>query len=97
MLVISVDVLDAATVTFDNYEKTDGERESKYKNYNEKEKDQKFIIEYDAGILIDYVMASASVPEFYDYTTIQVQKSNSIYRTITTMVTMSWGRKKRPV
>jgi NTE family protein len=77
LLVISVDVLDAATVTFDSYEKTGGERESKYKNYNEKEKDQKFIIEYDAGILIDYVMASASVPEFYDYTTIQVQKSNS--------------------
>ncbi len=77
LLVISVDVLDAATVTFDTDEKPDGRRESKYKNYNEKKRDQKFIIKYDEGILIDYVMASASVPEFYDYTTIQVQKSNN--------------------
>ena len=78
LLVISVDVLDAATVTFDSYEKpVYGRRESKYKNYHEKKGDQKFIIKYDEGILIDYVMASASVPEFYDYTTIQVQKSNN--------------------
>ena len=39
LLVISVDVLDAATVTFDSYEKPDGRRESKYKNYNEKKQD----------------------------------------------------------
>ena len=76
LLVISVDVLDAATVTFDSYEKPNGKRESKYINYNEKRENQKFIIEYDSGITIDYVMASASVPEFYDYTTIQVLKSN---------------------
>ncbi len=78
LLVISVDVLDAATVTFDSYEKSlYGSRLSKYKNYNEKEENQKFIIKYDTGVLIDHVMASASVPEFYDYTTIQVQKSSN--------------------
>ncbi|MBA3749850.1 MAG: patatin-like phospholipase family protein [Nitrosopumilus sp.] len=78
LIIISVDVLDAATVTFDSYEKPEyGRRESRYRNYKEKTEDQKFIIEYDKGISIDYVMASASVPEFYDYTTIQVQKSKS--------------------
>ena len=39
LLVISVDVLDAATVTFDSYEKPNGKRESKYINYNEKRED----------------------------------------------------------
>jgi NTE family protein len=78
LLIISVDVLDAATVTFDSYEKPNGKRESEYINYNEKKENQKFIIKYDSGIMIDYVMASASVPEFYDYTTIQVQKTNDI-------------------
>ena len=82
LLVISVDVLDAATVTFDSYEKPNGKRESKYINYNEKREDQEFIIEYDSGILIDYVMASASVPEFYDYTTIQVLKTNDMLENI---------------
>ena len=77
LLVISVDVLDAATVTFDSYKKPEyGRRESRYRNYNEKTEDQKFIIEYDKGISIDYVMASASVPEFYDYTKIKVKKKS---------------------
>jgi predicted acylesterase/phospholipase RssA len=75
LLVISVDVLDAATVTFDSYRKPKyGRRESRYRNYHEKSEDQKFVIEYDEGISIDYVMASASVPEFYDYTKIKVKK-----------------------
>lgn len=78
LLVISVDVLDAATVTFDSYKKPEyGRRESRYRNYNENTEDQKFVIEYDEGISVDYVMASASVPEFYDYTKIEVQKKSN--------------------
>ena len=43
-------------------------------------------------------MASASVPEFYDYTTIQVQKSNgSIQKNNNNNGNNEPGEEKRPV
>ena len=70
LLVVSTDVAEGKAVTFDSYEKgkdnlsNDREiRKTTYESYNE----QKIVIEYDEGINIQHVMASASLPEFYEY------------------------------
>jgi NTE family protein len=82
LLIVSVDVLEMSAVTFDSYKKEDGSRKSEYANYDKrKEEDddddkiKKFVIKYDDGISIDHVMASASVPGFYDYTKIKAEQS----------------------
>jgi NTE family protein len=58
-LVFSVDVAEGVSVTFDSYPKPDGSRKSEYGNG--------IVINYDEGITIDQVMASGTLPEFYDY------------------------------
>jgi NTE family protein len=75
LLLISVDVKEGATVTFDSYTKEDGHRKSEYGDYresndnddNQKDSGYKNLIEYDQGIMVEHVMASASVPEHFDY------------------------------
>jgi NTE family protein len=70
LLVVSVDVADGATVTFDSYSK-----ESKYGRLNKgSNKFSKRVITYDKGIELKHVMASASIPLFYDYEIIQRHK-----------------------
>jgi hypothetical protein len=62
-------------VTFDSYTKEDGHRKSEYGDYresndnddNQKDSGYKNPIEYDQGIMVENVMASASVPEHFDY------------------------------
>ena len=66
LLVFSVDVSAGETVTFDSYQKSDGSRKSEYGNYAER-KGYENVIRYDAGITIDHVMASGTVPEIYDF------------------------------
>jgi len=70
LLVVSVDVADGATVTFDSYSK-----ESEYGRLNKGSyKFSKRVLAYDKGIEIKHVMASASIPLFYDYEIIQRHK-----------------------
>jgi NTE family protein len=70
LLVVSADVADGATVTFDSYSK-----ESEYGRFNKGSyKFSKRVITYDKGIELKHVMASASIPLFYDYEIIQRHK-----------------------
>jgi predicted acylesterase/phospholipase RssA len=74
LLVISVDVEKGETVTFDSYEKDSGTstRRSEYGGYKPgtdiKDDTHKRTIKYDEGIMVEHILASASVPEHYDYT-----------------------------
>src|SRR5215471_10433092 len=56
LLLVSVDVQEGKTVTFDSYPKKDGSRKSEYGG------DYRHIIRYVNGIKSDHVLASASVP-----------------------------------
>jgi predicted acylesterase/phospholipase RssA len=79
LLLVSVDVAEGAAVTFDSYEKEDGSRKSEYGKYivrNGKEVAHKHIIRYNDGITSDHVIASASVPINYSYTTLEVESYN---------------------
>jgi NTE family protein len=74
LLAISVDVEEGETVTFDSYAKEKGTdiRKSEYGDYKPGENGNKGTYErtlrYDRGIMPEHIMASASVPEHYDYT-----------------------------
>jgi NTE family protein len=80
LLVFSVDVLEGQTITFDSYEKADGIRKSVYGCYNNGNKSYDHVINY-RGITLDHIMASGTLPEFYDYakvpTDIQTENVNS--------------------
>jgi len=73
LLAISVDVEEGETVTFDSYvkEKETNTRKSEYGDYkpgdNGKRGEYERTIKYDKGIMAEHIMASASVPEHYDY------------------------------
>lgn len=70
LLVVSADVGDGATVTFDSYSK-----ESEYGRYNKNfDTFLKRVIKYNKGIELSHVMASASIPLFYNYEEIQGEK-----------------------
>ncbi|ALI34564.1 Patatin-like phospholipase [Candidatus Nitrosocosmicus oleophilus] len=64
LLVFSVDAAEGLTVTFDSYPKADGSRRSEYGKGLEN------VICYNKGIEIDHVMASGTLPKFYDYESI---------------------------
>jgi predicted acylesterase/phospholipase RssA len=74
LLAISVNVEEGETVTFDSYVKEKGTdtRRSEYGDYtpgvNGKKGTYERTIKYDKGIMPVHIMASASVPEHYDYT-----------------------------
>ena len=74
LLAISVDVEEGETVTFDSYVKEKGTdtRKSEYGDYKPgvdgKKGTYERTIKYDNGIMAEHIMASASVPEHYDYT-----------------------------
>lgn len=70
LLVVSTYVGDGATVTFDSYSK-----ESEYGRHNKNfDKFLKRVIKYNKGIELSHVMASASIPLFYNYEEIQGEK-----------------------
>jgi NTE family protein len=93
LLLVSVDVQEGVTVTFDSYPKKDGSRKSQYgesglefgDNVEEEEKGYNHIIRYDDGIKSDYVVASASVPVNYDYTIIEEEGEHSKYNSDTSL------------
>ncbi len=75
LLVVSVDATEGATVTFDSYEKgkdlngKDIRETVYYEQSSQEEKQQQqqpIVIEYNDGIKIQHVMASATLPEFYE-------------------------------
>jgi len=86
LLLVSVDVLNSSAVTFDSYVKENGIRISEYGEYyslasNDDNKKTttnkgyyKYAISYNEGILLDYTIASGSVPIGYDYTKLDVEE-----------------------
>lgn len=80
LILVSVDVAEGATVVFDSYEKEDGTRKSEYGKYNVqdgKEVGFTHVIRYNDGITADHVIASASVPLNYGYSTLEVESYDS--------------------
>jgi NTE family protein len=75
LLVVSTEVAEGIPVTFDSYEKGKDVNGKEIRNivYNrdasqrEEKKQQPIVIEYNDGINIQHIMASASLPEFYEY------------------------------
>jgi NTE family protein len=79
LILVSVDVAEGATVTFDSYEKEDGSRKSEYGKYvvkDSKEVGFTHIIRYNNGITADQVIASASVPLNFGYIPLEVESYN---------------------
>jgi NTE family protein len=84
LLLVSIDVLEGAAVTFDSYPKVDDTRRSEYGNYypsnrrngtnNKKDGRSEYTISYDHGIVSDYAIASGSVPINYDYAKIEANE-----------------------
>ncbi|MBV9179488.1 MAG: patatin-like phospholipase family protein [Nitrososphaeraceae archaeon] len=84
LLLVTVDVLEGAVVTFDSYPRVDGSRKSEYgEEYNTKlnsngnndnKTEHEFTIPYDDGIISDYAIASGSVPINYDYSKIMANR-----------------------
>lgn len=68
LLVVSTDVAEGKAITFDSYEKgkDPNEKEIRQTVY-EGSNQERIVIEYNEGIDMQHVMASASLPEFYDY------------------------------
>ena len=64
LLVVSVDVAEGTTVTFDSDESDQGKRESEY---GEPHLGKSIIVHYDEGIEINHLIASSSLPEVYAY------------------------------
>jgi NTE family protein len=81
LILVSVDVAEGAAVVFDSYEKEeDGSRKSEYGKYiiqDGKEAGFTHIIRYNDGITADQVIASASVPLNYSYTSLEVESYNN--------------------
>jgi NTE family protein len=75
LLVCSVDVAEGVTVTFDSYPKADGSRKSEYGNYNN-ESGYENVIDYGDGVTIDHIMASGTLPEFYNYAEVSIHTTN---------------------
>jgi predicted acylesterase/phospholipase RssA len=73
LIVFAVDAAEGETVTFDSYPKADGSRKSEYGKYT-KETGYENVIKYDQGINIDHIMASGTLPVFYDYNDIDGHK-----------------------
>jgi NTE family protein len=82
LLVISVDVQEGATVAFDSYPDKDGSRKTEYGRYGTGfgegiKEEYEHVIRYNDGVRLEHVLASASVPLFYDYTVINESNSGS--------------------
>lgn len=76
LLVCSVDVAEGKTIIFDSYPKADGSRKSEYGNYSN-ESGYEYVVNYNDGVNIDHVMASGTLPEFYNYAKVTIQSAAS--------------------
>jgi NTE family protein len=80
LLLVAVDVADAASVVFDSYTKEDGSRKSEYGRYvkqDGKEIGFEHVIRYNDGITVDQVMASGCYPVNLDFTLLPVESYSS--------------------
>ena len=78
LLLVAVDVQEGSTVVFDSYEKADGSRKTEYGRYGQEfahngNEGFEYVIRYNKGIEVEFVLASGSVPVNYDYTKIVVE------------------------
>ena len=76
LLLVSVDVADGVSVTFDSYPKEDGSRKTEYGKYMKQDGREigfEHVINYDEGITSDHVMASGSYPVNFDYASLEVE------------------------
>ncbi len=81
LILVSVDVAEGTPVVFDSYEKEDGSRKSEYGKYIVKDGTEvgfSHIVRYNDGITADQVIASASVPINFGYTTLEVESYNNV-------------------
>jgi NTE family protein len=63
LLLVTVDIEEGETVTFDSYSK-----ESEYgEDGEQKRREYKYTIHHDQGLMVEHVMASASIPLLFDY------------------------------
>jgi NTE family protein len=91
LLMISVDVQEGTSVVFDSYPKDkDGNiRMSQYKSENQEEEDEseQKTIRYNEGIKSEHIIASASVPINYDYTTLEAEigSETSVEKAVSTV------------
>src|SRR5215204_1336792 len=85
LLIVSVDATEGTPIAFDSYEKgkdlngkeirkTVYYRHGQSRQEEKQQQQQPIVIEYDDGIKIQHVMASASLPEFYEYEEISGHK-----------------------
>ncbi len=84
LLLVAVDVQEGSTVVFDSYEKADGTRKTEYGRYgaefarpNIDHEGYEYVIRYEDGIEVDFVLASGSVPVNYDYTKLLVENNSN--------------------
>ena len=84
LLLVSIDVQEGTTVVFDSYEKEDGARKTEYGRYGPEfargpndHENYEYVIRYNNGIEVDFVLASGSVPVNYDYTKLEVEDYNT--------------------
>jgi NTE family protein len=68
LLLVTVDIEEGETVTFDSYSK-----ESKYGEYDEQKRKYKHTINYGHGLMIEHIMASASIPLLYDFQSVPLK------------------------
>lgn len=62
LLVCSVDVEEGETVVFDSYSK-----KSEYGEYNNETKQYAYTLNYKEGLMVEHILASASIPLLFDY------------------------------
>ena len=74
LLICAVDALEGEIVVFDSYTKEDGTRKSEFGKY-EKDKGFEYTIRYP-GITLEHVSGSASVPEYFGYTSVPVNQTD---------------------
>jgi len=84
LLLVTIDVQDGSTVVFDSYEKEDGTRKTEYGRYGPEfarehndHEGYEYVIRYEDGIEVDFVLASGSVPVNYDYTKLVVENCSN--------------------
>jgi NTE family protein len=68
LLLVTVDIEEGETVTFDSYSP-----KSEYGEYFAQRKEYEYTITYDQGLMIEHVMASASVPLLYDFQMVPIE------------------------
>jgi NTE family protein len=79
LILVAVDVASGLPVTFDSYPKEDGSRKTEYGNYiKEKSRDVgfEFLMRYDEGITAEHVIASGSLPVYFEYAKLEVECCN---------------------